>query len=129
MKKKNLSAETIRKMRRVIQAVLAEPEYYNQSIFPDPSDCGAVCCAAGWAVWLDDPDRYESLVKTAIDVAWWMEAESALGLSDTGDKLFVFANSWPRRFYQRYYRAKTARGRAQAMAARWEHFIATDGAE
>ena len=129
MKKKNLSAETIRKMRRVIKAVLAEPQYFNQSWFPQAQDCGAVCCAAGWAVWLDDPDHYKSLVKIDTGVEWWAEAERVLGLPDTEDKLFCFAGNWPRRFASRYRRAKTARGRAKAMAARWEHFIATDGAE
>ena len=128
MKKKNLSAETIRKMRRVIKAVLAEPEFYDQSHYPLKSDCGAVCCAAGWAVWLDDPKRYSLLVKRA-DVAWKSDAEAVLGLSDTRDKLFVFAHNWPTQFWRRYRKAKTPLGRAMAMAARWEHFIATDGAE
>lgn len=126
--KKNLSANTIRKMRRVIKAVLAEPEYYDQSYYPQKSDCGLVCCAAGWTVWLDNPDRYKVLMKRPA-ANWWREAEAVLGLPDTGNKLFVFAHNWPTQFWRRYIKAKTPLGRAKAMAARWEHFIATDGAE
>ena len=61
----NLSKESIRKLRRLQKAILAEPEFYAQTNFPEIQDCGAVCCIAGWAVWLDNPKGY---AKKVIDV-------------------------------------------------------------
>lgn len=125
--KKLLSKSTIAKMRAVVKAVLAEPEFYDQQWFP--TSCMSACCAAGWAVWLDDPAAYERLSKSQYYVDWKRRAEGALGLGDTGHKLFVFAENWPKKFYRQYAKARTPLGRAKAMAARWEHFIATNGAE
>lgn len=126
----NLSKSTIHKMRAVVKAVLAEPEFYNQTFFPMQSDCGTSCCAAGWAVWLDDPETYKEIVlKFGATASWVGLAEKSLGLQNTGSGLFGFASSWPSEFGAMYANATTPIGRAQAMAARWEHFIATDGAE
>ena len=126
----NLSEATIAKMRKVIKAVLAEPEYYDQQYFPKASDCGQTCCAAGWAVWLFEPAReYRKLAKRTDEVAWRNKAEEALGLPPTGWKLFGHARDWPLAYSVMYLNARNPRGRAEAMAARWERYIATDGAE
>jgi hypothetical protein len=125
---KNLSRETIRKMRAVIKAILAEPEFYKQSLYPQPDDCGEVCCAAGWTVWLANPKTYKRKAAN-LRYDWPLAAEKVLGLGRTENKLFVFASSWPSVFSDMYYDAITPLQHAQAMAARWEHFIKTDGRE
>lgn len=126
-----LSKETIKKMRQVIKAVLREPEFYDQSYYPTSNDCGQTCCAAGWAVWNQDPNKYRKMCQydRVLIYNWCLEAEKALGLPDTENKLFVYASDWPQPYASQYHSATTNKERAQAMAARWEHFIATDGKE
>jgi hypothetical protein len=126
---KRLSDETIAKMRSVVAAVLAEPEFYSQSLYPQPGNCGRICCAAGWAVWINNPERYFSLIERTYSVDWNREAEEVLGLGDTGYKLFVFAATWPDQFRRMYYDAETHKQQAEAMAARWEFYIQTDGTD
>lgn len=126
MPKKNLSKLTIQKMRAVIKAVLAEPEFYDQSNYPKNYDCGLECCSAGWAVWLDNPRTYKRKALNE-EFDWQDEAEKALGLGSTGSKLFWGYSSWPSPFADMYRYALTPLERAKAMAARWERFIATDG--
>lgn len=139
-KTKNLSRETVRKIRRMIKAILAEPEYYTQAAFPKEGDCGAPCCAAGWACWLNDPKGYTKLVKRAESVDWYDKGTKALGLKDDPENtmstsLFATASAWPEPFDLQYfvaandYRGPNHAGMAKAAAARWEHFIETDGRE
>lgn len=126
--KKKLSKETIRKMREVIAAVLREPKFYDQSHFPQAEDCGSTCCAAGWVVWLHDPNLWKKLMLDPFMQDWDQKADQILGIK-SGGKLFIFAHQWPKQFWLKYSSAGTHIGRAQAMADRWEHYIATDGAE
>lgn len=126
----NLSKKTIAKMRAVVAAVLAEPEFYNQQWFPQEEDCGQICCAAGWAVWNENPKRYVQLVKQSkFDVNWPYEAEKALGFSDPTMAMFGTQRGWPWQFTDMYNNARSDKQRAQAMAARWEFYIATDGTD
>jgi len=142
---KNLSATSIRKIRRMIAAVLAEPEFYNQNTFGEQlckndgqEICGTVCCAAGWAVWLDNRTLYERLMKKELksdgwrEVGWGDAALKALDLVSDNDvlcTLFGRASDWPNKFFQMYEDATTPKGRAVAFAKRWEHFIKMDAAE
>jgi hypothetical protein len=124
-----LSAETIAKMRVVIDAVLAEPKFYDQWLFPDNprSKCGTICCAAGWVVWIDSPHRYQQLRENA-NTYWPLEADEILGI-ESGSALFLSPGDWPKQFRDAYNSLYTPENHAKAMAARWEHYIATDGAE
>ena len=124
-----LSAETIAKMQTVINAVLAQPEYYDQEMFPydRDSECGTICCGAGWAVWVDSPARYKYLLRRR-RAHWSSEANKILGIK-SGDKLFYSSDYWPDKYRMAYRRANTPKQRARAMADRWNHYIATDGAE
>jgi hypothetical protein len=125
---KNLSRETILKMRAVIDAVLANPTFYDQYKYPHEFDCGSVCCAAGFAVWIDSPRTYKR--KTLNEEFDWQEAaEKVLGLGNTNSKLFWSHTSWPTQFYDMYEAAYSPLERARAMEARWVHFIKTDGRE
>lgn len=61
-----LSKDSIKKLRAVKAAILAEPELYNQGMFPTAGDSyDTPCCFAGWAVWLNNPDRkaYKRAIK------------------------------------------------------------------
>lgn len=55
-----LSKDSIRKLRAVKAAILAEPELYDQTEFPRVGmrhNCDTPCCIAGWSVWINNPDR------------------------------------------------------------------------
>lgn len=96
-----------------------------------------LCCAAGWAVYLQNRSLYNKLMKEelgSLAPPWVENAFEALNLKvpkDMGESLRLFGTigNWPEPFAGAYYYAPTAAGRAKAMAARWEHFIATDGVE
>jgi hypothetical protein len=136
-RKKNLNAVTVRKMRAVIAAVQAEPQFLDQDELPGPQDtCITPCCGIGWVLWLENPDQYLNMLKSYSTDSWWRYfswlkgmAERILGLEDTRERLFGSASEWPIPFSNQYANAKTARGRAEVFALRWEHFIQTDGAE
>ena len=121
----NLSKTTIRKMRRVIAAVMANPKFYDQQQFPDKRDCGTTCCAAGFAVWLEGAREYKKLTqKNNID--WQKLAERALGLGDTHGDLFFGPYTWREDFGDAYITARTPLDRAKAMKAWWEYYISQD---
>lgn len=140
---RNLSKKTIQKIRKMIAAVLAEPELYNQNTFGEKlcktngaATCGTTCCAAGWAVWLKDRSLYDKLMTKELkkqSVPWVPEALKALGLEVIDgyntDILFGAAEEWPYPFCDQYDNATTDKGRARAFANRWRHFIKTDGIE
>lgn len=124
-----LSKESIKKMRLVIANVIANDKFYDQMSFPSPWDCGTTCCAAGFAVWLDNPSTYEQLVAGSSEPLMWTTlADAALGI-DSREKLFFSPSFWPKRFADAYWNTSISAKRAKAMADRWEHFIATDGRE
>lgn len=147
---KNLTAKTIRRVRRMIKAVLAEPEFYDQQTFGRAACqdeggevCGTVCCAAGWAVWLDNPKLYNTMIVKELrnridgfsgDLRWDRKAMLALNLKPSRNRfnhwiLFAGAADWPEPFSSDYYDAETPAKRAKVMAARWEFFITTDGTD
>jgi hypothetical protein len=140
-KKRNLSDETIRRMEAVIAAVLAQPELYNQRELPSPKDdpYKVPCCAVGWVLWVDNPERYrQRLSRICSGYQEWngetyyplvKVAHRILGLKDTEHRLFGSPSDWPWQYAQRYIHAQSDRGRAAAMAARWKHFIKTDGVD
>lgn len=55
----SLSKEAIRKLKQIKACILAEPELYNQGVFPlsGRHTCETPCCIAGWAVWVNNPDE------------------------------------------------------------------------
>lgn len=74
---KNLSATSISRIRRMIAAVLAEPEYFDQDSYgrntsPEKGEpaCGTVCFGAGWAVWLYNEALYLKMMKTELSFSW-----------------------------------------------------------
>lgn len=80
-----LSKESIRKLKAVKAAILAQPELYDQSVFPSARErhtCNTPCCFAGWAVWLNNPDpkAYEATIKEK-DHICAKELADALGIT------------------------------------------------
>lgn len=85
--------------------------------------CNTTACIAGWAVILS-PSQ-EEIEHLAIETV----ALKYLGLNhDQGRRLF-FPVVWPLDFAIKYHGAETAEAAAQAVAARIDHFIQTNGAE
>ncbi len=144
---KNLSKKTIYRIERMIAAILAEPQFYNQDTFGEElckndgqQVCGTVCCAAGWAVWLDNRAMYQKMMKEEIasdgwneDLEWDKAALKALDLEVderfNTNTLFGSADCWPDEFYEMYLKATTPLQRAKALAKRWLAFIEADGIE
>jgi hypothetical protein len=142
---KNLNKTSIRKINRMIAAVLAEPKLYNQNTFGEttneekPTICNTVCCAAGWAVFLNNRSLYSKLMKIQLAdnntyPPWEDEALKALGLEEVNtssynqvSSLFSSASSWPEPFCDDYQDATTPKQRAKVFAARWRKFIQSDG--
>lgn len=146
--KRNLSVLCVRRIRRMIKAVLAEAAYFDQDNLPEGPDCGGACCGVGWAVWLEHPKSYCSILKKASKLGpvgenmwdhsqfWIKRAKKALSLPDMPDYDTLFGShySWPTTFRMMYgdadilsTTAAKNNKRAKAFAARWEHFIVTDG--
>lgn len=146
---KNLSKTSIRKINRMIAAVLAEPKLYDQNTFGATLDdrkkstiCNTVCCAAGWAVFLENRSLYSKMMKIQLREdeddfpSWEDEALKALGLEivaggnyDNSDStLFGATSQWPDPFCDDYHAATTPKQRAKVFAARWRKFIESDGA-
>jgi hypothetical protein len=112
---KKLSKKSIRLLRQVKRAILAEPELYDQQSLPRYS-CNAPCCLLGWVVWLNDPKKFEEmLVKDSEEYEW--------------DRLLGSGGSWPHEHKKALYAAETDVERAAVAASRIEHFIAANGAE
>jgi len=126
-----LSEQTIRKMRAVIAAILAEPELYDQDISPSgATDCNSVCCAAGWVYWLNDPEDYAARLRDDRKYQLSFNAPKLLGIDVfAGHNLFDYAYNWPEPYASQYAKATTPLGKAKVLEARWEHFIAVDGKE
>jgi len=125
-----LKPKTIDMMRRVIEAILAEPEYFDQNHFPAQGDtCQTPCCGAGWVVWCANPDLYiQSLSIFDMGDQWVRLAEKILEVN-TGDALFWHPCQWPYKFWKEWSYDNSSLEKARLVAARWEHYIATDGRE
>lgn len=83
--------------------------------------CGATACIAGWAVVLSPEAEEDGYIRNL--------ASKLLGLTyGQSDNLF-FVSGWPRQFGELYHDTRTPQERAQVVAERIDHFIATEGAE
>ena len=119
-----------------MQFVATNPAYISVEKKPP---CNTICCFAGWALALSTPkeslnvefgdDYIGGFFKINGKVSGAPEAEEALGITrDQGDRLF-YEWEWPKKFQTRYFKAKTARGKAKVGSDRIDHFIATKGKE
>ena len=138
-----LSKRTTKRMRDAIDFILAEPRRFNMRYAVEPvaggqfgilkeqldtPPCGTACCFGG-AVYLLGK-RIKTMRRRSFE---WDDvrpfATQYLGINeDQADRLFHTSN-WPTHFREAYDNATTAIERAYVGAARFEHFIATDGKE
>lgn len=137
--KKNLSPRAIAKLRAVRDAILAQPEFYNQNAFCDTSSknvCNTACCIGGWLVWNDSPLAFKKAVQQDIKAKdslytnyfdWSIASTKALGLpAGFSTELFNRGGAWARPYNDLWMKASTPQERAAIGAAVIEHFIATD---
>lgn len=123
----SLRKESIKKLRAVKAAILAEPEFYNQKCFPRARHgCNSPCCLTGWAIWLESPKTYAS--RLSLKGAFYDEdLASALGISfEQADRLAYGQGFGP--FEAMWGKSGTMEA-ARAAAKRIEHFIKTGGEE
>lgn len=111
---------------KVKEAILAQPEMYDQDEF-----CESAHCIAGFAVAIAEPQTWRLLKEKAdgpMQVSY-----AARRLLDVPDRfnwqsLCGHAWQWPAPFDDQYAVAESSLSRAQVAAARIDHFIATGGA-
>jgi hypothetical protein len=129
----------IRRFRKVIKFIIAEPRRFNMvagveyaSAHRDTQletpPCGTACCIGGAAFIVGQRIKLDMPVR----LGWNPVAEYAmeyLGL-DRGQRERLFYTAyWPATFKTAYEQSRSAQERAYVGAARFEHFIATNGAE
>lgn len=121
----SLSKGSIRKLRAVQAAILAEPELYNQN--KPGASCGSPCCLAGWAVWNNYPDatRYELARRRADGYIGNRELAEALEISE--DQAVLLYEDWPDRTWSPAWRNPGTKEAAVAGANRIDLFINSGG--
>ena len=81
-----LSKETIKKLKAVKAAILANPKFYNQGQWIESvTPCGTTCCIAGWADFVVNGSAAHNRRAKAIrnDSSKWMRiAREALGITE-----------------------------------------------
>lgn len=131
----SLSKESIKKLRAVKAAILAEPDYYDQNVVPH--SCDSPCCLLGWALWIHDRHKFDQMIENQADECQWDQAATeCLGLESVLPdiyeqwRLFGSGVSWPVQFRSALSEAYGNNKRCAVVAAqRIEHFIKTGGEE
>jgi hypothetical protein len=134
----SLSKESIKRLRQVKRAILAEPEFYDQGVPPD--ECATTCCIAGWAMWLEDPVGYPERAASISNSFNCSDGTTQIGFRNEGARalripepetvnLFSYGEAWPGEFGTRFAAAASKAEKAAVAAARIEHFIKTGGAK
>jgi hypothetical protein len=124
----------VKLLRKVAKHILAEPKrldmtdwgYLDSTSRLAPA-CGTVCCIAGWAAVLHNPDRAKMEFENLI---WQADEPGTNGLQLTpeeSDRLFHI-QGWPSDFRAAYWNQPRG-SRAEITVARIEHFIKTKGRE
>jgi hypothetical protein len=120
-----LTKETIKRLKAVREAILMHPELYDQKVYfgskNDP--CGTSCCIAGWAVWLDSPEKFlEGVSDYFFD--WRREASKSLRFPELRcSGLFGTGRCWLENAYQMLCNEKTPKQRALAAATAIDDLI------
>lgn len=124
-----LSKDSIRKLRAVKAAILAEPELYDQR---NPPMGGRrlqhtlLPWRLGFVAAKSEP---QSLSFTTLrDASSCEDMARAFDLTfEEFSPLYVSASGWPEPLQSQYEEAKSGKGRARVVARRIEHFITTGG--
>ncbi len=136
---KQLSADTKRIFKDLITVLSYKQnqEFYDQETFGKPSDCGTVCCLAGWIVFnergeaflnklikKDSPYQEDSPVLDYVKNLLTYEDGSALSDNMLGN-IFYGANFWPYEFSTDYVSKSCASDRVAVAVNRIKHFLKT----
>lgn len=150
--RKFLTATAIKRIRKMIDYVRRHPAELDQDSFPEAEGnvCSTSFCAAGHIVNAQSHRLFEKLAKAEAEkpygTNWTNRGMIALGIATKLDSngfysrrissIFGGVGDWPSDFGYMYRQAeqrKTLRaqraGKVRAFAARWEAFIASDGAD
>lgn len=137
----SLSKNSIKLLRQVKRAILANPDFYYQNRWvSDISPCGTTCCIAGWADFVvNGKEAHTARAKELFVGPWeqwkhagkWMRvAAEALDITpEEAERLTEGSSDWPQHLREEYGAAPSNKKRAVVAAKRIEHFIATGGAE
>lgn len=135
----SITRKTVRIVRAMQRAILAEPKLYDQGIAPAffeayngfksdlAATCGTACCLAGWAVWASNPDRksYTQAVKKAAESdSWEMAGAAAIGVTRAKiSNLFTIGECWPEPFGSDFSSSRSDLARAQVAVRRLDYFL------
>jgi hypothetical protein len=96
------------------------PKSYNQDTWcelDDEAPCGTVACLAGEIIICSERKTQDGIDKLHRTSSVGVAARNLAGLNFwEGHALFYSPSSWPESFSDRYFRAKSQRGRANAAA-------------
>ena len=119
----SLSKESIKRLLQIKAAILAQPELYDQREGPNlafaDGGCGAPCCYAGWAAWLDAPT--EADYRKALDMGVGPDLLVTHADLNFSQASRLFSDVDPRN-------GRVITSAAQG-ASRIDHFIKTGGAK
>jgi len=147
MKPQKLSAVSIRRLRRVRDAIRANPELYDQDQTTCANKtCGTTACILGWANTLYRKVSTARVVTA--EESWWGYNARAMEICSTAARASLargtavldltaeqaerlwFSDKWPDRYVWssgHSVRGGNARERASTAAKRITHFIKTGG--
>lgn len=152
---KKLSALTVRRLRKICQFILAEPQLYCQGSTEKPSvgkagKCGTPGCLLGWAEvlfpavkipapkrplnytepgWCDFSDHVSNAYYSSKKSRLFRSAMAKLRLTPEQAYRLWEPNAWPQTFRYRWMATFSKTEEASVANERVEHFIKTDGAE
>lgn len=117
----------IRALKRTQQAILAEPERYDQNTFGHGSrrkiTCASPACIAGW-FYVFTPVKHRA-AGTTISEAIVDTLDKALG-AEVAQKIYgMYGRLWGNPFYEQYQTATTPMSKALVAASRIEHLLTT----
>lgn len=130
-----LSQQRHKYVEKALALLVASPESYNQSNFPQKDSHAGVCqtffCFAGFLVLAKSRKLFADLCEQESTWNLWAGtagdiiridarmSDDELPAPEEASTLFNHYYYWPIKFAERYRLAKTAKGRVAAAKARW----------
>ena len=109
-------------LRKIPEAITAEPGHFDMAFYASPSPCGTTACIAGWAVALRTGHALEELEERKTRGVEQLAVE-ALDLSLFSAGALFHVSRWPEPFQSDYWAARTRTERAAVAVRRIEHLL------